>query len=77
MFIKNQFNNIADYINKATNKQGLSMIEGFNEGQSQAADAQNLSNQLLRENAAQKAQQMGLKTEKELLSAGVSLAAKA
>jgi hypothetical protein len=74
MFISGQFNNITNSINNSSSRQIADLVDQFNIGQEQAANAQNLSNELLREQAIAKAQQLGLKLEKKLLSDGVSLA---
>ncbi len=72
--ISNKFNKIIEPINNSTRRQINSLFDQFNLGEEQAANAQNTSNQLLREQTVAKAQQLGLRTEKKLLSDGVSLA---
>jgi hypothetical protein len=72
--ISNQFNKIIEPINNSTKRQIQSLVNQFNLGEEQAANAQNTSNELLREQTIAKAQQMGLRTEKKLLSDGTALA---
>ncbi len=72
--ISNKFNKIIEPINNSTRRQINSLFDQFNLGEEQAANAQNTSNELLREQTIAKAQQLGLRTEKKLLSDGVSLA---
>jgi hypothetical protein len=72
--ISNKFNKIIEPINNSTRRQINLLVDQFNLGEEQAANAQNTSNELLREQTIAKAQQLGLRTEKKLLSDGVSLA---
>jgi hypothetical protein len=72
--ISNQFNKIIEPINNTTKRQIQSLVNQFNLGEEQAANAQNTSNELLREQTIAKAQQMGLRTERKLLGDGTALA---